>query len=99
MPYSVVVRILVYSGTNRRTSIFEPKELIVNSKVFFAKYLYLLLFVIAGGKMPDRGAGRGYDLINRFILAPNDRMTDFSFPIRRFRGYHFVIVSSNPFAV
>jgi hypothetical protein len=37
VPYSAVVRMFVYSGTRKKTRILDPKELIANKKVFFAK--------------------------------------------------------------
>ena len=40
VPYSALVNKAVYSGIRTNDRIFEPKELIKNNRVFFARYLY-----------------------------------------------------------
>ena len=40
LPYSSVVKIEVYNGTNKKLSILLPKLLKVNTPIFFIKSLY-----------------------------------------------------------
>ena len=47
MPYSSVLKTLVYNGVNNKIKIFDPKLLIENNTVSFAKLLNLFFIYIS----------------------------------------------------